>query len=82
MCKRSVLNTYDLNNASAMSSVWPTDCKMCTTDDGDDGGFRESAGWDDTNFGNDESIDTADLLEAPRKVEKISVTYSKASKQV
>lgn len=51
-------------------------------DDGDDGGFGDSAGWGDADFGNDKSMDTGGLLEAPRKVEKISVTYSKASKQV
>ena len=56
--------------------------KVCNTDDGDDGGFGDSADWDDTSFGNDGSMDTGGLLEAPRKVEKISVTYSKASKQV
>ena len=51
-------------------------------DDGDDGGFDDSAGWSDTDFGNEESMAGDGLLEAPRKVEKITVTYSKASKQV
>ena len=50
--------------------------------DGDEGGFAESAGWTDTDYGNENMGDGGDLLEAPRKVEKISVTYAKASKQV
>lgn len=62
--------------------VWHHQHPCLTADDGDDGGFGDSAGWGDTDFGNEESIDTGDLLEAPRKVEKISVPYSKASKQV
>ena len=53
-------------------------------EDGDeDGGFGDSEGWGDTDYGTGDSMgDAGDLLEAPRKVEKISVTYSKASKQV
>ena len=51
-------------------------------DDGDDGGFGEAADWDDADYGDQDNPDTSDLLEAPRKIEKISVTYSKASKQV
>ena len=51
-------------------------------DDGDDGGFGDSAGWGETECGNEERLDADDLVEAPRKVEKISVTYSKSSKQV
>lgn len=51
-------------------------------DDGD-GGFGDAAGWGDTDFGNEENLEPGGgLLEAPRKVEKIRVTYSKASKQV
>ena len=57
-------------------------CAKCCADDGEDGGFSDSAGWGDTDYGNDEGVDAVDLLDAPRKVEKISVTYSKASKQV
>lgn len=52
-------------------------------DDGDDGGFGDSAGWGDTDYGNEVNLEPGGgLLEAPRKVEKIRVTYSKASKQV
>lgn len=63
-------------------NVWDYQFACVSADDGDDGGFGDSAGWGDTDFGDEESIDTGDLLEAPRKVEKISVPYSKASKQV
>lgn len=58
------------------------ECGHCFTDDGDAGGFGDSGGWGDTDYGNEERLDADDLLEAPRKVEKISVTYSKSSKQV
>ncbi|DBB15061.1 TPA: hypothetical protein ACH3X3_004077 [Trebouxia sp. C0006] len=53
-------------------------------DDGDGGdGFGDSGAWGDAGYEDDGSLgDAGDLLEAPRKVEKISVTYSKASKQV
>ncbi len=53
-------------------------------DDGDGGdGFGDSGGWGDAGYEDDGSLgDAGDLLEAPRKIEKISVTYSKASKQV
>ena len=50
--------------------------------DADEDGFAESAGWADTDYGNENMDNGGDLLEAPRKVEKISVTYAKASKQV
>lgn len=52
--------------------------------DGDGGdGFGDSGGWGGADYEDDGSLGGAgDLLEAPRKVEKISVTYSKASKQV
>ena len=57
--------------------------RLSSTDDGaDDDGFAESAGWGDTDYGADHMGDSDGLLEAPRKVEKISVTYAKASKQV
>ncbi|KAL0027978.1 hypothetical protein WJX79_007636 [Trebouxia sp. C0005] len=46
-------------------------------------GFGDSGGWGNADYEDDGSLgDAGDLLEAPRKVEKISVTYSKASKQV
>lgn len=64
------------------SSNGCNECAEHCADDGDDGGFGDSAGWGDTEYGNEEGVDALDLLEAPRKVEKISVTYSKASKQV
>ena len=63
-------------------SVWDHQFACGNADDGDDGGFGDSAGWGDTDYGNEESMATGDLLEAPRKVERISVPYSKASKQV
>ena len=44
---------------------------------GDDG-----TGWADVDFDADNNPESADLLQAPRKVEKITVSYSKASKQV
>lgn len=40
------------------------------------------AGWAEMDFGADADAAATDLLQAPRKVEKISVSYSKASKQV
>lgn len=57
---------------------------MVFADDGDGGGgFEDSGGWGDADYEDDDSLgDAGDLLEAPRKIEKISVTYSKASKQV
>lgn len=47
------------------------------SDAGDDG-----AGWADVDFDVDKNPESADLLQAPRKVEKITVSYSKASKRV
>ena len=47
------------------------------SDTGDDG-----TGWSDMDFDVDNNPESADLLQAPRKVEKITVSYSKASKQV
>lgn len=56
---------------------------MSADDDNGDDGFGESENWADTGYGHEASMaEAGDLLEAPRKVEKISVTYSKASKQV
>ena len=42
-------------------------------DDGDDGGFGDSAGWGNTDNANEKSLDTGDLLQAPRNVKKVSV---------
>ena len=42
----------------------------------------DGAGWADMDFGADDSLGATDLLQASRKVEKITVSYSKASKQV
>ena len=49
---------------------------------GHDGSDDAGAGWADLGFGPDASTESTDLLQAPRKVEKITVSYSKASKQV
>lgn len=45
--------------------------------DADDG-----AGWADMDFGADAGSESTDLLQAPRQVQKITVSFSKASKQV
>lgn len=49
--------------------------------DGDEHDDEADAGWADLDFGADATEHT-DLLQVPRKVEKITVSYSKASKQV
>ena len=42
----------------------------------------DDAGWANMDFSADDSLGATDLLQASRKVEKITVSYSKASKQV
>ena len=72
-------------NTSAVSMSYQTQALLTAFADDGEGcdGFGDSGGWGNADYEDDGSLgDAGDLLEAPRKVEKISVTYSKASKQV
>lgn len=76
--------TAATNTCAVFLSYSPQALQIAFAGDGDGGdGFGDSGGWGGADYEDDGSLGGAgDLLEAPRKVEKISVTYSKASKQV
>ena len=77
--------TYLLGYSESGCLVSPVRSRsdVSADDNNGDDGFGESEDWADPGYSHEASMaEAGDLLEAPRKVEKISVTYSKASKQV